>query len=157
MYIVGFAERVLRQNPQHKYLRSTATAKAAASSMALCWIESPWVFGALPAAHQRGVSPHVWTWNAIAKATVRAAWPAPRIAQGFLLNHLITEEIPLGGSPGRGSATPTRSRPAGWYDVRCAHPAGRAEEADETSPQSAVRDLACARRRVAKATLWRRS
>jgi hypothetical protein len=64
----------------------------------------------------------VWTWNAIGKS--KGAWglgeKANESQTGFLLNHLISEELPLGPEPG--AATISNSDPvtgqAGWYDVR---------------------------------------
>jgi hypothetical protein len=64
----------------------------------------------------------VWTWNAIGKAD--GAWQlapgADEARKGFLLNHLISEELPFAGAHGGG--TISNSDPitgqAGWYDVR---------------------------------------
>jgi len=62
----------------------------------------------------------VWTWNAIGKAS--GAWnlesDANESRKGFLLNHLISEELP----PGDGGEHISNSDPvtgqAGWYDVK---------------------------------------
>ena len=62
----------------------------------------------------------VWTWNAIGKAS--GAWnlesDANESRKGFLLNHLISEELP----PGEGGEHISNSDPvtgqAGWFDVR---------------------------------------
>ena len=62
----------------------------------------------------------IWTWNAIGKAS--GTWGLDKKAneskQGFLLNHLISEELP----PGRDGDHLSNSDPitgqAGWYDVR---------------------------------------
>ena len=79
----------------------------------------------------------VWTWNAIGKA--QGAWQLSNDAnesrRGFLLNHLISEELP------QGEGTTSNSDPitgqAGWYDVRVRiYPAG-ADEPKETWPQFA--------------------
>jgi hypothetical protein len=61
----------------------------------------------------------VWTWNAIGKS--RGAWAlsddADESRLGFLLNHLISEELP--GPEGRpiSNADPITGQ-AAWYDVR---------------------------------------
>ena len=56
-----------------------------------------------------------------------------RRPKGFLLNHLISEELPLGGFKVSNSDPITGQ--AGWYDVRVRlDPAGD-EEAQETWPQ----------------------
>jgi hypothetical protein len=64
----------------------------------------------------------VWTWNAIGKA--RGAWNLAQDADesrlGFLLNHLISDELPTadGGTTGRlANADPVTGQ-AAWYDVR---------------------------------------
>jgi hypothetical protein len=88
------------------------------------------------ARHTEAVDPGtVWTWNAIGKA--EAAWHldpnADESKKGFLLNHLITEEIPLVNNVGtfRVSNSDPITGQAGWYDVRVkVSPAGSAEEAD---------------------------
>ncbi|MEO7853531.1 MAG: molybdopterin dinucleotide binding domain-containing protein, partial [Rubrivivax sp.] len=81
----------------------------------------------------------VWTWNAIGKAA--GAWnlgPAANESQkGFLLNHLITEELPLEAAAG--AAPLSNSDPvtgqAGWYDVRVRIYKAGADEPQQTSPQ----------------------
>ena len=79
----------------------------------------------------------VWTWNAIGKAD--GAWQlAPgsdEAKKGFLLNHLITEELPFG--EGRISNSDPITGQAGWYDVRVRIRPADAGEAAETSPQMA--------------------
>jgi anaerobic selenocysteine-containing dehydrogenase len=85
----------------------------------------------------------VWTWNAIGKA--RGAWglapDANESRRGFLLNHLISDQIPAGvaGSAGNGADTTSNSDPitgqAGWYDVRVRIYKAEAGEPEETWPQ----------------------
>jgi hypothetical protein len=103
----------------------------------------------------------VWTWNAIGKAD--SAWQlapgADEARKGFLLNHLISDVLPLvsrdagsatAGSPASMSATVTatpsvaaatisNSDPvtgqAGWYDVRVRLYPAEPEEPAETFPQ----------------------
>jgi anaerobic selenocysteine-containing dehydrogenase len=79
----------------------------------------------------------VWTWNAIGKAS--GAWnldpKANESKKGFLLNHLIAEELP----PKAGETPLSNSDPitgqAGWYDVRVRVYKAGAHEPRVTSPQ----------------------
>ena len=91
--------------------RASKTAPGAGS-------KAPWGRVRCMARHSQAVEPGtVWTWNAIGKAD--GAWQlapgADEARKGFLLNHLISEELPCPGSPSGASATRTRSpaRPAG--------------------------------------------
>jgi len=123
----------LRQIHSHNYLYvNTATAlKNGIADGAWMWIESQWGKVRCMARHSEAVDPGtVWTWNAIGKA--ESAWGlsdhADESKKGFLLNHLISEELPLG------EFTVSNSDPitgqAGWYDVRV-----RLAPADENKPQ----------------------
>jgi len=78
----------------------------------------------------------VWTWNAIGKApgAWRLAPDADESRKGFLLNHLISDELP-DGQGGRVSNSDPVTGQAGWYDVRVRIRAAEAHEAAETSPQ----------------------
>jgi anaerobic selenocysteine-containing dehydrogenase len=62
----------------------------------------------------------VWTWNAIGKAS--GAWnltpDANESRKGFLLNHLISEELPPGTEGDHISNSDPVTGQAGWYDVR---------------------------------------
>ena len=62
----------------------------------------------------------VWTWNAIGKAS--GAWnlddSANESKKGFLLNHLISEELPANECGEHISNSDPVSGQAGWYDVR---------------------------------------
>ena len=88
----------------------------------------------------------VWTWNAIGKAD--GAWQlapgADEARKGFLLNHLISEELPLRGSDdgAGGERRISNSDPitgqAGWYDVRVRIRPAAADEAETTAPQVAA-------------------
>jgi anaerobic selenocysteine-containing dehydrogenase len=84
----------------------------------------------------------VWTWNAIGKA--RGAWAlspdANESRNGFLLNHLISDELPVSDNGGtNGGRRISNSDPitgqAGWYDVRVRIYKAEAGEPEETSPQ----------------------
>jgi hypothetical protein len=75
------------------------------------------------AKHSEAVEPGtVWTWNAIGKAA--GAWnlaPDANESQlGFLLNHLISEELPTceKGSDRRVSNSDPITGQAAWFDVR---------------------------------------
>jgi hypothetical protein len=75
------------------------------------------------AKHSEAVEPGtVWTWNAIGKAA--GAWgltpDANESQQGFLLNHLISEELPAceRGVDRRVSNSDPITGQAAWYDVR---------------------------------------
>ena len=81
----------------------------------------------------------VWTWNAIGKAD--GAWQlapgADEARKGFLLNHLISEELPFKGP--QGATTISNSDPitgqAGWYDVRVRLSPAEPEEEASSFPQ----------------------
>lgn len=97
------------------------------------WVESQWGKVRCLCRYSEAVEPGtVWTWNAIGKAP--GAWrltaDANESRQGFLLNHLISEELP---GPRSGS-TVSNSDPitgqAGWYDVRV-----RIYKAEEGEPE----------------------
>ncbi len=79
----------------------------------------------------------VWTWNAIGKAA--GAWNLDKNAneskQGFLLNHLIAEELPSkNGETPMSNSDPVTGQ-AGWYDVRVRVYKADDQEVEETSPQ----------------------
>jgi anaerobic selenocysteine-containing dehydrogenase len=133
----------LRQIHSHNYLNvNTRTALAAGiADGGWAWVESQWGKVRCMVRHSEAVEPGtVWTWNAIGKAD--GAWQlAPgsdEARKGFLLNHLISEELPMRGTP---SGTVSNSDPitgqAGWYDVRVRIRPAAPDEADETFPQIA--------------------
>ena len=78
----------------------------------------------------------VWTWNAIGKAPGRLGrsrpTPTSRSA-GFLLNHLITDELP--GATAHVSNSDPVTGQAGWYDVRVRIYPAAADEPQETWPR----------------------
>ena len=88
------------------------------------WIESPWGRVRARCQYSEAVEPGtVWTWNAIGKAS--GFWGlhphAEESQTGFLLNHLISEELPgqpVGAGEGRLSNSDPVTGQAGWYDVR---------------------------------------
>jgi len=115
----------LRQIHSHNYLyvnTRTAIEQGIADGD---WIkvESPWGSVRCMCRHSEAVEPKtVWTWNAIGKASGawRLAPDADESQQGFLLNHLITDELPAreAGDEGRISNSDPITGQAGWYDVR---------------------------------------
>ncbi len=131
----------LRQIHAHNYLMvNPKTARAAGiADDDWMWVESTWGKVRCQCRTTEAVEPGtVWTWNAIGKA--QGAWQLSNDAnesrRGFLLNHLISEELP------HGNGTISNSDPvtgqAGWYDVRVRiYPAG-ADEPKETWPQFAA-------------------
>ena len=79
----------------------------------------------------------IWTWNAVGKAS--GAWGlsgnANESKKGFLLNHLISEELPAHKDGDHISNSDPVTGQAGWYDVRVRiYPADEGEE-EITSPQ----------------------
>jgi anaerobic selenocysteine-containing dehydrogenase len=133
----------LRQIHSHNYLQvNPRTAQAAGvADGGWCWVESTWGKVRCMARYSEAVEPGtVWTWNAIGKAD--GAWQlapgADESRKGFLLNHLIAEELPLAGAP---SGTISNSDPitgqAGWYDVRVRIRPAPPDEPHETFPQFA--------------------
>ncbi|EWS54859.1 MULTISPECIES: molybdopterin oxidoreductase family protein [unclassified Methylibium] len=133
----------LRQIHSHNYLQvNPLTAQAAGiADGGWCWVESQWGKLRCMLRYSEAVEPGtVWTWNAIGKAD--GAWQlapgADESRKGFLLNHLISEELPLRG-PGGAAGTISNSDPitgqAGWYDVRVRIRPAAPEEPAETFPQ----------------------
>lgn len=134
----------LRQIHSHNYLHvNPVTARAAGiKDGGWCWVESQWGKVRCMLRYSETVEPGtVWTWNAIGKAD--GAWQlapgADEARKGFLLNHLITEELPFANS--HGGTTISNSDPitgqAGWYDVRVRIRPADPEEPKETFPQIA--------------------
>jgi hypothetical protein len=86
------------------------------------YVESPWGKVRCRARYSEAVEPGtVWTWNAIGKAA--GAWNlgpnAGESQRGFLLNHVITDELPSDMRAGeRMSNSDPITGQAGWYDVR---------------------------------------
>ena len=129
----------LRQIHGHNYLFVNArTAQdAAIADGAWIWVESPWGKLKCMARHSEAVEPGtVWTWNAVGKAS--GAWGLAQNAEesqlGFLLNHLISDELP-GAGGGRISNSDPITGQAGWYDVRVRIRPAEAGESLQSSPQ----------------------
>ena len=79
----------------------------------------------------------IWTWNAIGKA--KGAWnlsdDANESQQGFLLNHLIAEELPKNECGDHISNSDPVTGQAAWYDVRVRVYKAEDNEPAVTSPQ----------------------
>jgi anaerobic selenocysteine-containing dehydrogenase len=102
------------------------------------WVESPTNKVRCMARFSEAVEPGtVWTWNAIGKAA--GAWglspKANESQKGFLLNHLISEELPPCESGKHISNSDPVTGQAAWFDVKVkVYPAGL-DEPTVTSPQ----------------------
>ena len=79
----------------------------------------------------------VWTWNAIGKAS--GAWgldpKANEANKGFLLNHILSEELPPNEAGEHISNSDPVTGQAAWYDVRVRVYKAEANEPEVTSPQ----------------------
>ncbi len=114
----------LRQIHGHNplFVHPRTASQAGVEDGAWLWVESPWGRVRCVAQYSEAVEPGtVWTWNAIGKAS--GAWGlqpgAAESRRGFLLNHLITDELPgRPGAPGPLSNSDPITGQAGWYDVR---------------------------------------
>jgi anaerobic selenocysteine-containing dehydrogenase len=108
----------LRQIHAHNYLFvNPRTARASGIEDGdWLWVESQWGRVRCMGRYSEAVEPGtVWTWNAIGKSP--GAWglapDANEFTRGFILNHLIADEL-----PGVGSNSDPVTGQAGWYDVR---------------------------------------
>lgn len=102
------------------------------------WVESMWGKVRCLCRYSEAVEPGtVWTWNAIGK--VSGAWHlepgANESQQGFLLNHLLSEELPPRPDGQRLSNSDPVTGQAGWYDVRVRIRKADADEPSVTWPQ----------------------
>ncbi|MRR49534.1 MAG: formate dehydrogenase [Rhodocyclaceae bacterium] len=133
----------LRQIHTHNLLYvNTRTARIAGiADNDWIWVESPWGKVRCMAKHSEAVEPGtVWTWNAIGKAA--GAWnltpDANESQKGFLLNHVISEELPAGYAnhpEARISNSDPITGQAAWYDVRVRIWKAEEGEPEVTSPQ----------------------
>ncbi len=130
----------LRQIHTHNYLHvNPVTAKVAGiDDGQWMWIESMHGKIRCMCRHSEAVEPGtVWTWNAIGKAS--GTWGLTKKAnestKGFLLNHLISEELPPSNDGEHLSNSDPVTGQAGWYDVRVKiYPAANSDK-EETAPQ----------------------
>ncbi len=130
----------LRQIHTHNYLHvNTKTAIAAGiADGQWMWVESMHGKVRCMCRHSEAVEPGtVWTWNAIGKA--RGTWGLKKNAnesqKGFLLNHLISEELPSSEAGDHLSNSDPVTGQAGWYDVRVKIYPAEEGEPEETFPQ----------------------
>ncbi|NTV97467.1 MAG: formate dehydrogenase, partial [Thiobacillus sp.] len=130
----------LRQIHAYNYLYVNPKTAAAAGVKDddWIWVESQWGKVRCLARLSEALEPGtVWTWNAIGKAA--GAWnldpKANEAKQGFLLNHLISEELPPNEAGEHVSNSDPVTGQAAWYDVRVRIYKADPGEAPETSPQ----------------------
>lgn len=130
----------LRQIHTHNYLfvNSRTALAAGVADGAWMWVESPWGKVRCLARHSEAVEPGtVWTWNAIGKQS--GAWHldagANESRRGFLLNHLIREELPAGENGTTLSNSDPITGQAAWYDVRVRIYPAKDDEPAESWPQ----------------------
>jgi anaerobic selenocysteine-containing dehydrogenase len=130
----------LRQIHTHNYLfvnSKTAAAEGIADG-GWMWVESQWGKVRCMCRYSEAVEPGtVWTWNAIGKSA--GAWnltpDANESQRGFLLNHLISEELPPSGVGAALSNSDPITGQAAWYDVRVRIYKAQDGEPEQTSPQ----------------------
>lgn len=130
----------LRQIHAHNYLyvNPKTAAGAGIGDGDWMWVESMWGKVRCMARYSEAVEPGtVWTWNAIGKAA--GAWnltpQANESQQGFLLNHLISEELPAHDAGEHISNSDPVTGQAGWYDVRVRIYRAGDDEPKVSSPQ----------------------
>jgi anaerobic selenocysteine-containing dehydrogenase len=102
------------------------------------WAESQWGRVRCLCRYSEAVEPGtVWTWNAIGKAA--GSWNLSKDAnesqQGFLLNHLISEELRATPDGRRYSNSDPVTGQAAWFDVRVRIYKAEAGEPEQSSPQ----------------------
>jgi anaerobic selenocysteine-containing dehydrogenase len=105
------------------------------------WVESKWGKVRCMCSFSQAVEPGtVWTWNAIGKAA--GAWnlapDANESRKGFLLNHLISDELPDDAEDRFVSNADPVTGQAGWYDVRVRIYKALPGDPAETHPQVAA-------------------
>ncbi len=125
----------------HLYVNPKVAKAAGIEDGGWMWVESQWGKVRCMAKYSESVEPGtVWTWNAIGKSA--GAWnlspEANESQRGFLLNHLISEELcALPGCESPSSNSDPVTGQAAWYDVRVR--ISKAEpDAKDTWPQFAT-------------------
>ena len=148
----------LRQIHAHNYLFvNPRTARAAGiADGGWMWVESPWGKVRCMCRYTEAVEPGtVWTWNAIGKAA--GAWQlapdANESRKGFLLNHLITEELPRRRAARRMSQLRPGHRPGRLVRRARAHLQGRRGAKPRRRRRSSRRCKAVPRRAARKSWL----
>ncbi len=130
----------LRQIHAHNYLYvNSATARAAGIlDGGWLWVESQWGKVRCLCRYSEAVEPGtVWTWNAIGKSS--GAWnlsaDANESQKGFLLNHLISEELAADANGKRFSNSDPVTGQAAWYDVKVRIYPAQPDEEKQSWPQ----------------------
>lgn len=130
----------LRQILTHNYLYMSPKLGAAGGFKDgdWVWVESTWGKVRCMCRFSEAVEPGtVWTWNAIGKAA--GAWNldpnANEARKGFLLNHLISEELPPNADGEHLSNSDPITGQASWFDVRVRVYKADPDEEKVTSPQ----------------------
>ena len=130
----------LRQIHTHNYLFVSPQVGAAQGfdDGDWIWVESPHGKVRCMARFSEAVEPGtVWTWNAIGKAA--GAWglspDANESQKGFLLNHVISEELPPCEAGLHLSNSDPVTGQAAWFDTRVRVYKAEAGEPEVTSPQ----------------------
>jgi anaerobic selenocysteine-containing dehydrogenase len=121
------------------------------------WVESMWGKVRCQCAFSEAVEPGtVWTWNAIGKA--KGAWAltgdANESERGFLLNHLISEELPAGADGAKTSNSDPITGQAAWYDVRVRISKAAADEPHQSWPQFTPQAAVPTARPAPKRRVW---
>ncbi len=122
----------------HLYVNTRTAEEAGIADGGWMWVESQWGKVRCICRYSEAVEPGtVWTWNAIGKSS--GAWNLTKDAnesqQGFLLNHLISEELPATSDGKRFSNSDPITGQAAWYDVRVRIYPAKPGEPEQTSPQ----------------------
>ncbi len=130
----------LRQIHTHNYLfvNPKTAGREGITDGGWMWVESQWGKVRCMCRYSEAVEPGtVWTWNAIGKS--KGAWnltpDANESQRGFLLNHLISEELPASAEGAHISNSDPITGQAAWYDVRVRIYKTEAGEPEETFPQ----------------------
>ncbi|MCU7959719.1 MAG: molybdopterin oxidoreductase family protein [gamma proteobacterium symbiont of Bathyaustriella thionipta] len=130
----------LRQIHTHNYLfmNPTLASEKGFADGDWIWIESPHGKVRCMCRYSEAVEPGtVWTWNAIGKAS--GAWglspKANESQKGFLLNHVISEELPPCESGKHLSNSDPITGQAAWFDVRVKVYKAEDSESKQSWPQ----------------------
>jgi anaerobic selenocysteine-containing dehydrogenase len=120
------------------YVNSRVAREAGIEDGGWMWVESMHGKVRCLCRYSEAVEPGtVWTWNAIGKSS--GAWglagDANEAKQGFLLNHLINDELEDPEEGGRISNSDPVTGQAGWYDVQVRIYPAEAQEEQASSPQ----------------------
>ena len=120
------------------YVNSRTAREAGIEDGGWMWVESMHGRVRCLCRYSESVEPGtVWTWNAIGKAS--GAWgldgSANEARQGFLLNHVISEELPPSVEGEHLSNSDPVTGQAGWYDVHVRIYPASEDEPKVTSPQ----------------------